>query len=130
MGKRVYKTYVNLTNIVIRISDGTPAGREHAILVNSHLDSTLPSPGAADDGLSVGVMLDCMRVLINTPDWSPRHAIILCESTADCAFPTFIDTVSVQSCRRIASRWFTLIFYATSNRTNVSLPKSTPLAYT
>ncbi|EKM81542.1 hypothetical protein AGABI1DRAFT_69822 [Agaricus bisporus var. burnettii JB137-S8] len=77
MGKRLYKTYVDLTNVVIRISDGTPAGKEHALLVNSHVDSTLPSPGAADDGLAVGVMLDCMRVLINTPDWSPRHAIVL-----------------------------------------------------
>ncbi|KXN84133.1 hypothetical protein AN958_00403 [Leucoagaricus sp. SymC.cos] len=83
MGKRVYKTYVNLTNIVIRISDGTSAGKEHAILVNSHLDSTLPSPGAADDGLAVGVMLDCMRVLINTPDWTPRHAIVLLFNNAE-----------------------------------------------
>ncbi|KAF9454480.1 hypothetical protein P691DRAFT_692720 [Macrolepiota fuliginosa MF-IS2] len=76
MGKRLYKTYVNLTNIIVRVSDGTPTGKEHAILVNSHLDSTLPSPGAADDGLAVGVMLDCMRVMVNTPDWSPKHAII------------------------------------------------------
>ncbi|KAF8885097.1 hypothetical protein CPB84DRAFT_1816896 [Gymnopilus junonius] len=76
MGKRLYKTYVNLSNIIVRISDGTPEGKEHAVLVNSHLDSTLPSPGAADDALSVGVMLDCMRVLIETPEWSPKHAII------------------------------------------------------
>ncbi|KAF8806834.1 hypothetical protein BYT27DRAFT_7167035 [Phlegmacium glaucopus] len=76
MGKRVYKTYVNLSNIIVRISDGTPEGKEHAILVNAHLDSTLPSPGAADDALSVGIMLDCMRVLVETPDWSPKHAII------------------------------------------------------
>lgn len=76
MGRRLYKTYVNLTNIVVRISNGTPAGKEHALLVNSHLDSTLPSPGAADDGLAVGVMVDCMRVLINTPDWSPKHATV------------------------------------------------------
>ncbi|KAH9479296.1 Putative endoplasmic reticulum metallopeptidase 1 [Psilocybe cubensis] len=76
MGKRLYKTYVNLTNIIVRISDGTPEGMEHAVLVNSHLDSTLPSPGAADDALAVGIMLDCMRVLIETPKWSPKHAII------------------------------------------------------
>ncbi|KAF8159229.1 hypothetical protein B0H34DRAFT_655155 [Crassisporium funariophilum] len=76
MGKRLYKTYVNLSNIIVRISDGTPEGKEHAVLVNSHLDSTLPSPGAADDALPVGVMLDCMRVLVETPDWSPKHAII------------------------------------------------------
>ncbi|RDB27664.1 putative endoplasmic reticulum metallopeptidase 1 [Hypsizygus marmoreus] len=76
MNKRLYKTYVNLTNIVVRISDGTDEGKEHAVLVNAHLDSTLPSPGAADDAISVGVMLDCMRVLVNTPEWSPKHAIV------------------------------------------------------
>ncbi|KAF5316325.1 hypothetical protein D9619_006761 [Psilocybe cf. subviscida] len=76
MGKRLYKTYVNLSNIVVRISNGTPEGKEHAVLVNAHLDSTLPSPGAADDALPVGVMLDCMRVLLETPKWSPKHAII------------------------------------------------------
>ena len=81
MGKRVYKTYVNLSNIIVRISDGTPEGKEHAVLFNAHLDSTLPSPGAADDALPVGIMLDCMRVLVETPDWSPKHAIIFCKFT-------------------------------------------------
>lgn len=79
MGHRLYKTYVDLTNIVVRISDGTDAGKEHAVLVNAHVDSTLPSPGAADDALSVGIMLECMRVLVDTPDWEPTHAIIFCE---------------------------------------------------
>jgi Zn-dependent M28 family amino/carboxypeptidase len=76
MGKRLYKTYVDLSNIVVRVSDGTPAGKEHAVLVNAHLDSTLPSPGAADDALSVGVMLECIRVLTATPGWEPTHAIV------------------------------------------------------
>ena len=80
MGKRLYKTYVNLTNIVVRLSNGSPKGKEHAILVNSHLDSTLPSPGAADDALCVGVMMEAMRVLVETPGWSPEHAIIFRES--------------------------------------------------
>lgn len=97
MNKRLYKTYVKLSNIVMRVSNGTAAGKEHAVLVNSHLDSTLPSPGAADDAISVGVsttlalcvldsrltgpkiMLECIRVLINTPGWSPSHSIIFCE---------------------------------------------------
>ncbi|CCM00596.1 uncharacterized protein FIBRA_02632 [Fibroporia radiculosa] len=76
MGHRLYKTYVDLTNIIVRVSDGTPEGKEHAVLVNAHLDSTLPSPGAADDALPVGIMLECMRVLAHTPDWKPTHAII------------------------------------------------------
>ena len=79
MNKRLYKTYVNLTNIIVRISDGTPGGKENAVLMNAHLDSTLPSPGAADDAISVAIMLECMRVLVNTPDWSPKHAIIFRE---------------------------------------------------
>jgi Zn-dependent M28 family amino/carboxypeptidase len=93
MGKRLYKSYqstlfplsnvcvltvADLTNIVVRLSDGTDAGKEHALLLNSHLDSTLPSPGAADDAISVGIMLDCIRVLVDTPEWSPAHAVIFC----------------------------------------------------
>lgn len=84
MGKRLYKTYRNLTNIVIRISDGTPEGKEHALLVNSHLDSTLPSPGAADDAIAVGIMLDCIRVLVETPEWEPKHAVVFCEYIFCC----------------------------------------------
>lgn len=83
MGKRLYKTYTDLTNIVIRVSNGTPAGKEHAVLVNAHLDSTLPSPGAADDALSVGVMLECIRVLTHTPGWTPAYAIVFLFNDAE-----------------------------------------------
>ncbi|EGN96948.1 hypothetical protein SERLA73DRAFT_57990 [Serpula lacrymans var. lacrymans S7.3] len=83
MNKRLYKHYVDLSNIIVRVSDGTLAGKEHAVLVNSHLDSTLPSPGAADDALAVGVMTECLRVLIETPNWSPRHAIIFLFNNAE-----------------------------------------------
>ncbi|KAG7087620.1 hypothetical protein E1B28_013568 [Marasmius oreades] len=83
MGARLYKTYVNLSNIIVRISNGTPEGKEHAVLVNSHLDSTLPTPGAADDAVSVGIMLECMRVLVETPGWSPEHAVILLWNNAE-----------------------------------------------
>lgn len=76
MGYRLYKTYIDLSNIIVRVSNGTTAGKEHAILVNSHLDSSPPSPGASDDALPVGVMLECLRVLIYTKDWEPSNAII------------------------------------------------------
>ncbi|KAG9099279.1 hypothetical protein FRC06_005442 [Ceratobasidium sp. 370] len=83
MGKRVYKTYVDLSNIVVRVSDGTPEGKQYAVLVNSHLDSTLPSPGASDDAISVGVMLECIRVLTQTPNWQPVHSIIFLFNNAE-----------------------------------------------
>lgn len=78
MGHRLYKNYVNLTNIIIRLSNGTDVGKEHALLVNAHVDSTPPSPGAADDALAVGVMLECLRVLLYTKTWEPSHAILFC----------------------------------------------------
>ncbi|KAL1744532.1 hypothetical protein HDZ31DRAFT_82588 [Schizophyllum fasciatum] len=83
MGHRVYKTYRGLTNIIVRVSNGTAASKEHAVLVNSHVDSTLPSPGAADDALAVGVMLECMRVLLYTPNWEPAHAIVFLFNNAE-----------------------------------------------
>ncbi|TRM58647.1 hypothetical protein BD626DRAFT_559974 [Schizophyllum amplum] len=83
MGHRVYKTYRGLSNIIVRVSNGTAASKEHAVLVNSHLDSTLPSPGAADDALAVGVMLECMRVMLHTPGWEPAHAIIFLFNNAE-----------------------------------------------
>ncbi|KAF9644527.1 hypothetical protein BDM02DRAFT_3121775 [Thelephora ganbajun] len=83
MGKRLYKTYRDLSNIIVRVSNGTDAGKAHAILVNAHLDSTLPSPGAADDALSCGVMLEAFRVLTQTPGWSPHHSIIFLFNNAE-----------------------------------------------
>ncbi|THH03322.1 hypothetical protein EW145_g6351 [Phellinidium pouzarii] len=83
LGKRLYKTYVNLTNIVVRISDGTPAGKKHAALANSHLDSTLPSPGAADDAIAVGALIEAARTLIATRGWEPHHALILLFNNAE-----------------------------------------------
>ncbi|KND02739.1 uncharacterized protein SPPG_01822 [Spizellomyces punctatus DAOM BR117] len=65
MGQAVLKTYSNITNILARLSCG-PKCNENAILLNSHFDSTIVSPGAADDGVGVAVMLDLVRVLSQT----------------------------------------------------------------
>ncbi|KIJ43580.1 hypothetical protein M422DRAFT_229023 [Sphaerobolus stellatus SS14] len=83
MGYRLYKNYVDLTNIIVRLSNGTPAGKEHALLINAHVDSTVSSPGAADDALSVGVMLECIRVLVHTPGWEPSNALIFLFNNAE-----------------------------------------------
>ncbi|KEI41749.1 uncharacterized protein L969DRAFT_15765 [Mixia osmundae IAM 14324] len=66
MNKKVWKKYYQLDNVIVRLSDGTEESKRNAILVNSHLDSTLPSPGAADDGAGVGVMLETLRVMSST----------------------------------------------------------------
>lgn len=49
--------------MIVRLSDGTQNSKANAILVNAHSDSTLPSPGAADDLVGVAVMLEALRVM-------------------------------------------------------------------
>ncbi|EPX70912.1 peptidase [Schizosaccharomyces octosporus yFS286] len=67
MNKHVIKKYHGLRNIAVRLSNGTDASKEEAVLVNAHVDSTLPSPGATDDALAVGILLENLRVLSSQP---------------------------------------------------------------
>ncbi|KAI7903657.1 uncharacterized protein BX663DRAFT_485772 [Cokeromyces recurvatus] len=76
MDKMVLKAYTNVTNIIVRLScpvnPQNPENRsceENAVLLNSHFDTTLGSPGATDDGSGTAVMLDIIRVL-SQRDWS------------------------------------------------------------
>jgi hypothetical protein len=70
-----------------------------------NLDSTLPSPGAADDALSVGVMLECIRVLTHTPDWTPAYSIVFRRCPIDVSWRFFgLSFYSFQSCRGITPR--------------------------
>jgi len=71
------KMYTNMTNIVVRLSCG-PECDENAVLLNSHFDTTLGSPGAADDALGVGVMMEVIRVMSLRP--SPKkNSIVFCK---------------------------------------------------
>lgn len=38
MGKRVWKAYTNITNVIVRLSDGTDTSKANAVLVNAHSD--------------------------------------------------------------------------------------------
>lgn len=63
MDKMVWKKYQSIGNVIVRLSDGTEASKANAILVSAHTDSTLPSPGAADDLVGVATMLESLRVM-------------------------------------------------------------------
>ena len=78
MSNVVWKRYYSMSNLVVRISDGSEESKEHALLLNAHLDSTLPSPGAADDGIGVAILLEALRIL-TLPGTGRRlgHSIIL-----------------------------------------------------
>ncbi|TXT09032.1 hypothetical protein VHUM_02506 [Vanrija humicola] len=69
MDHDVLKVYAGITNVVLKIkAKNPPSGKSEgpdAVLLGAHIDSTLPSPGASDDGMGVGVMLDLARVLVD-----------------------------------------------------------------
>lgn len=72
------KMYTNMTNIIVRLSCG-PECDENTILLNSHYDTTLGSPGAVDDGLGVGVMMEIIRVMSQRPS-KMKNGIVFCKS--------------------------------------------------
>lgn len=77
LGHPVWKRYYGMSNVIVRISDGTNASRADSLLLNAHLDSTLPSPGAADDGAGVAIMLEALRVLTMPGAPRVRHGVLL-----------------------------------------------------
>ncbi|KAG0206863.1 hypothetical protein BGX28_001798, partial [Mortierella sp. GBA30] len=58
----VMKMYTNMTNIIVRLSCG-PECDKNAVLLNAHYDTTLGSPGAVDDALGCGVMMEIIRIM-------------------------------------------------------------------
>ena len=80
MNRVIYKSYQNLTNVLFRMSSSAEESKNLAILLNSHLDSTLPSPGAADDALSVAISLEIARVLIEAAgkgEWEVGWGVVI-----------------------------------------------------
>ncbi|CAO3570800.1 unnamed protein product [Mortierella alpina] len=76
MSKVVMKMYTNMTNIIVRLSCG-PECDKSAILLNAHYDTTLGSPGAADDALPIGVMLELIRILSQRPALKRNSLVFL-----------------------------------------------------
>lgn len=82
----VLKAYTNVTNIIVRLScpldSQNPDDRsceDNAVLLNSHFDTTLGSPGATDDGSGTAVMMDIIRVL-SRRDWRDyKNSIVFCK---------------------------------------------------
>ncbi|KAF9111307.1 hypothetical protein BGX27_005120 [Mortierella sp. AM989] len=76
MSKVVMKMYTNMTNIIVRLSCG-PECDENSILLNAHYDTTLGSPGAADDALGCGVMMEIIRIMSLRPAPKKNSVIFL-----------------------------------------------------
>ncbi|KAF9202024.1 hypothetical protein BGZ59_002395 [Podila verticillata] len=76
MSKVVMKMYTNMTNIIVRLSCG-PECDQNSILLNAHYDTTLGSPGAADDALGCGVMMEIIRIMSQRPAPKKNSVIFL-----------------------------------------------------
>ncbi|KAF9326824.1 hypothetical protein BG006_009793 [Podila minutissima] len=76
MSKVVMKMYTNMTNIIVRLSCGAECD-QNSILLNAHYDTTLGSPGAADDALGCGVMMEIIRIMSRRPAPKKNSVIFL-----------------------------------------------------
>ncbi|KAF9990085.1 hypothetical protein BGZ75_003632 [Mortierella antarctica] len=72
----VMKMYTNMTNIIVRLSCG-PECDQNAVLLNAHYDTTLGSPGAVDDALGCGVMMEIIRIMSLRPTPKKNSVIFL-----------------------------------------------------
>ncbi|KAH8297363.1 hypothetical protein KR044_010980, partial [Drosophila immigrans] len=68
-GEHIYsnmlEVYREVQNIVVKLSAKNSTSDSY-LLLNSHYDSVLTSPGAGDDGFMVAIMLEVLRVMATT----------------------------------------------------------------
>ena len=82
----LFQLYSRVKNVVVRLSsvrrqtESAPApapAPAPALLVNCHFDSVPQSPGASDDAVSCGVMLETIRVLSTNNRQDVLRCIVL-----------------------------------------------------
>ena len=87
------KMYTNMTNIIVRLSCG-PECDDNAVLLNAHYDTTLGSPGAVDDALPIGVMVELIRILSQRPALR-KNSLIFCKyNTLHCVLGVHFSGVT------------------------------------
>ncbi|EDS40296.1 conserved hypothetical protein [Culex quinquefasciatus] len=75
MGNPLTSIYRNVQNLVVKLPGENDNGTNPVLMLNSHFDSVASSPGASDDGASVAVMLEILRVISRQPVRN-RYSII------------------------------------------------------
>eukprot|EP00842_Homolaphlyctis_polyrhiza_P005387 jgi/Hompol1/584/HPOL_005359-RA len=66
MGEPLIKVYSNITNVIVKVSCGSECD-ENVLMLNAHFDTMPMSPGASDDAAGCAVMLEVLRVIVQTP---------------------------------------------------------------
>lgn len=67
--------YRGIQNIVAKLTPADEPEPEHFLMLSSHFDSVVGSPGAGDDGYAVVVLFELLRVLSLSAD-KLKHGII------------------------------------------------------
>lgn len=65
--------YRNVQNVIIKVGPHRPT--MHSLLLNCHFDSFLGSPGGSDDSAGCAVMLEILRIIIQSPKVL-KHSVI------------------------------------------------------
>ena len=68
--------YRNVTNVLVRITPTDSYPPRNTVLVNGHFDSVPGGPGASDDAVSCAVMLEVVRCLAQTRNFSFTHGVV------------------------------------------------------
>ncbi|EFC44966.1 predicted protein [Naegleria gruberi] len=62
--RKLFTSYQNLTNLIVRIDPNQDRSDNHGLLVSSHFDSGVSSPGFYDDGIPVVCMIESFRNIV------------------------------------------------------------------
>ncbi len=77
--------YQGVQNLVVRVRGRRPDAE--SLLLNSHFDSVPLSPGASDDAISCGVMLELLRVLSHSSIQPDRDVVFLFNGAEESILP-------------------------------------------
>ncbi|KAH8384735.1 hypothetical protein KR093_007119, partial [Drosophila rubida] len=72
----ISEMYIGVQNVVVKLSSKNTTSDSY-LLVNSHFDTVLTSPGAGDDGFMVAVVLEVLRVMATTKQHFEHPVVFL-----------------------------------------------------
>ena len=68
--------YTHVPNLAVRLSSGARNFSGPALLLNCHLDTTVDGPGASDDALNCAILMQIIKVITETENFSLSNDII------------------------------------------------------
>ncbi|KAH8384739.1 hypothetical protein KR093_007129, partial [Drosophila rubida] len=76
--------YQGVQNVVVKLSSLNSTSESY-LLINSHFDTVVTSPGAGDDGFMVATMLEVLRVMATTAKYFEHPVVFLFNGAEEAA---------------------------------------------